>query len=149
MKKVILMVSFALAVFANTVSAQDLHPSQVPSIIINNFQKSFPKAFDVEWELDGMYYKVEFETGLLGTDHDAWYDQTGKLIRHKEEIAKSDLPQKVQSKINSTFSGYRIDDVEKITEGNKVSYTFELKSWKEEWKVAMDSEGNILSKIAD
>lgn len=149
MKRVFLIGSFALVLFANTATAQDLQQSQVPSLVVNSFQKTFPKAFDVEWELDGENYKVEFETGLLGTDHDAWYNKTGKLIRHKEEISKSELPQKVLAKINSDFNGYRVEDVKKITEGDKATYTLELKTISEEWKVAFDSEGNVLSKVAD
>lgn len=149
MKKTILIVSFAFTCFANTAFGQDIPQSQVPSVIVNNFQQTFPKAFDVEWELKGETYKVEFETGLLGTDHEVWYDKTGKLVRHKEDISKSDLPQKVLAKISSDFSGYRTDDIEKITEGDKIIYKLELKSWSEEWKVAFDSEGNVLSKVAD
>lgn len=149
MKKIFLMGSLVLALFANTASAQDLHQSQVPSLVLNSFQKAFPKATDVEWELDGQNYKAEFETGLLGTDHDVWYSKTGTLIRHKEEISKNKLPQKVLAKINRDFNGYRADDVKKITEGGKTTYTLELKSFTKEWKVALDSEGTLLSKVAD
>lgn len=149
MKKTILIVSFAFTCFANTAFGQDIPQSQVPSVIVNNFQQTFPKVFDVEWELKGDNYKVEFETGLLGTDHEAWYDKVGKLVRHKEEISKNDLPQKVLAKISSDFSGYRTDDIEKITEGDKVIYKLELKSFTEEWKVAFDSEGNVINKVAD
>lgn len=149
MKQVFLTGSFTLALFANIATAQDLPQSQVPSSVVNSFQESFPTAFDVEWELDGENYKVEFETGILGKDHDAWYDKTGRLIRHKEEISKDELPQKVLARINSDFSGYRIDDVKKITEGNTTTYTLELKSATQEWKVAFDSEGNVLRKVAD
>jgi len=149
MKQVFLTGSFTLALFANIATAQDLPQSQVPSSVVNSFQESFPTAFDVEWELDGENYKVEFETGILGKDHDAWYDKTGRLIRHKEEISKDELPQKVLARINSDFSGYRIDDVKKIAEGNTTTYTLELKSATQEWKVAFDSEGNVLRKVAD
>ncbi len=148
-KKVILIASFVFACLANTAFGQDIPQNRVPSLIVNKFQQSFPKASDVEWELDGENYKVEFETGLLGTDHNVWYDKTGKLVRHKEEISQSDLPQKVLVKINSDFSSYRIDDVKKITEGSKVTYTLELKNFTEEWKVAFDSEGTVLSIVAD
>jgi hypothetical protein len=149
MKTTFFMGLIAMALCSNSVTAQDIHPSEVPSVIVNNFQKAFPKATDVEWELDGANYKVEFETGLFGQDHDVWYDQNGKLIRRKEEISKSDVPQKVMAAINRDFKDYRIDDVKKITEGNKLVYTLELKSFREEWKVAFDSEGKLLSKIAD
>ncbi|MGG7035898.1 MAG: PepSY-like domain-containing protein [Flavobacterium sp.] len=147
MKRIFLIGVFAC--FVNTVSAQDIPQSQVPSLVVNNFQQSFPKAFDVEWELKGNLYKAEFETGLLGTDHDVWYDKTGKLVRHRQEISKSDLPQKVLAKISSNFKNYRVEDVKKISEGNKITYTLELKSFSEEWKVAFDSEGTVLSKVAD
>lgn len=149
MKKIILITSFAFTCFANATFGQDVPQSQVPSLVVNNFQQSFPKAFDVEWELNGVNYKVEFETGLVRTDHEMWYDKTGKLLRHKEEISQSDLPQKVVTKINSEFSGYSVDDMKRITEGNKATYTLELKSFTEEWKVVFDADGNVLSKIAD
>jgi hypothetical protein len=149
MKKIAIIASFACICFAQTVFGQDIPQSQVPSVIVNNFQQAFPKAYDVDWEMDGEYYKVEFETGLLGSDHDVWYDKAGKLIRHKEEISKSELPQKVLDKIKSEFGAYRVDDVKKITEGTTATYTVELKKMGEEWKVAFDSEGNVLSKLAD
>lgn len=149
MRNTILITSLALFCFANTIFGQDIPQSQVPSIVLNNFQQSFPKAFDVEWKLKGEQYKVEFETGLLGADHEAWYDKLGKLVRYKEEISKSNLPQKVLAKINGDFSAYRVEDVKKITEDNKETYTLELKTFTEEWKVVFDSAGNVLSKIAD
>ena len=117
--------------------------------MVNNFQQAFPKAYDVDWKMDMNLYKVDFELGLLGTDHDVWYDPTGKVVKHKEEISKSDLPQKVQAKINADFSGFRVSDVKKITEGNNAIYTLDLKTFTQEWKVAYDAEGKILSKVAD
>lgn len=149
MKKVYLTVSLLSAFFINNATAQDLNKSEVPSVIINSFQKTFPKVYDVEWELGGGYYKAEFETGMFGTDHDTWYDKTGRLIRHKEEISKNDLPKKVLAKIKSSFNGYRVEDVKRITENNKVTYTLELKTFTEEWKAAFDNTGNLLSKVAD
>lgn len=149
MKKYILITAIAFLFSSNIALAQDIPQSQVPSVILNSFQKSFPKASDVEWELEGELYKVEFETGLISKDHDAWYDKTGKLLKHEEDISKSDLPQKVQARINTDFNGYRTDDIERITEGDKITYTLELKKMSEEWKVVIDSEGNVLSKVAD
>lgn len=149
MKKALLIGSLAMLALVNTSFGQDIMQSQVPSLVVNNFQQSFLKASDIEWEMDGELYKVEFETGLLGSDHSAWYDKTGKLTKHKEEISKSDLPQKVLAKISADFNSYSVDDVKKITEGAKVYYKLELDSFTEDWKVAFDAEGNVLSKIAD
>lgn len=134
---------------AGAVAAQKLPQSQVPSVIVNNFQKAFPKAADVEWKKKDALYKVEFETGTNKTDHDVWYDATGKLVKHKEEIATSALPAAVQAKIAADFAGYTVKDAEKITEGTKETYKATLKKQPEKWEVVFDAQGNIVSKKAD
>ncbi len=149
MKNKILIGAFALFLTLGTAYGRDIPQSQVPSVVVNNFQQKFPKASDVEWEMDGEMFKVEFELGLLGQDHEVWYDKMGKLIRHKEEISSTELPQKVSDKIKSDYNGFRTSDVDKITEGGKVSYKVELKTLSEKWKVLFDADGNVLSKKAD
>ncbi len=143
-------ISALFSVFAGFFSiAQDIPQNQVPSVIVNHFQQQFPKARDVEWELKGNQYKVEFETGLLGDDHDVWYDKTGKLVRHESEISKGDLPQKVKATLDSQYANYRVDDVKKIDEAGKIVYKIEVKSSASDWDLAIDSNGKVLSKVAD
>ncbi len=148
MKKVIIASFFGTFLLAGTLFAQDIPQSSVPSVVLNKFQQTFPKATDVEWEMSAGKYKVDFETGA-GTDHEAYYDKTGKLTRHKEDISKGSLPAKVLEKLKSAYGSYRVEDVDKITEGTKVTYSMELKSSTEEWKITFDKLGNVLSKIAD
>jgi len=149
MKRTIFFSTLIVALSFITVSAQDIPKSQVPAVVMNSFQQIFPKATDMDWELKGDVYEVEFETGLLGTDHEAWFNNNRKLIKHKEDISKRDLKKTVMTKLNKDFPGYRIDDVEKITEGQKVTYTLEAKKGFDEWKIAIDAQGKVLSKIAD
>ncbi|SFO01941.1 Putative beta-lactamase-inhibitor-like, PepSY-like [Paenimyroides ummariense] len=149
MKRFYLTALFVSVFIGKKAAAQDLNYNEVPSVIINSFNKTFPKAFDAEWELDGGYYKAEFEIGVFGTDHDIWYDKKGRLIKHTEEISKNELPKNILKMINSGFIGFRIDDVKRITEYGKTTYTMELKSFTEEWKAAFDHNGNLLSKVAD
>src|SRR5690606_17486639 len=118
MKKRMIFGILGFLISAGASLGQEIPQSQVPSLVVNSFQQSFSKAYDIEWEMDGELYKVEFETGFPGKDHDVWYDKTGKLTRHKEEIAKSDLPRQVLDKIAEDFRGYRLDDIKKITEGD-------------------------------
>ncbi|QQQ30335.1 PepSY-like domain-containing protein [Chryseobacterium indoltheticum] len=148
MKNLIVAISI-LGLSLTNISAQDIHQNEVPSVILNNFQKSFPKAADIDWEIKGNLYEVEFETGLLGDDHKVLYSRDGKLVRHEEEISKSNLPKSVLASINKSFSGYRIDDAKKITEGRKVIYNVELKNLSQEWKVVFDAQGRILQKRED
>ncbi|MBZ0205947.1 MAG: PepSY-like domain-containing protein [Flavobacteriales bacterium] len=139
----------ALMITASPLMAQDLTPAQVPAAVMASFNKEFPKAMDVEWDLKGTQYKVEFETGLLGADHEAWYDANGKQLKHKEEISVSDLPAAVSAAIARDFDGYRTDDVERITQDGTTSYTLELKKLNEEWEVAYDAKGMQLEKRQD
>ena len=149
MKKYMMLLTVTLLLAANSSFAQDIPQNQVPSVIVNNFQKKFPKAYDIEWELDGTLYKVEFETGRISKDHDAWYDKTGALVRLKEEITKEELPQKVLESIKQEFSGYRMDDIKRVTEGSEVYYRVDLESFSEEWKVVYAENGKLISKVSD
>jgi hypothetical protein len=149
MKTIVVFVALTF-LFATVQSfAQDVPQSQVPSLVLNSFQQAFPKASDVDWEMDGDKYKVDFEIGLKGVDHEVWYDQGGKLLKHTEEISKADLPEAVRAKIEADYGSYRIDDVRKITEGSGSIYSLEAKKGNEEWKITFDSAGKELSKIAD
>ncbi len=147
MKKQIFTLA-ALSIFGITM-AQDISTSQVPSVILNQFNKDFSKANDVDWEMEGNLYNVDFEMGW-NIDHEVWYSADGKIIKHKEVIAIKELPKAVSSRINTDFKGYSIDDLERITENGKVVYKMELNSLlNQDWDVVVDASGKVLSKIAD
>lgn len=149
MKKLFVFGLIASFFITEEAFSQDIPQSQVPAVVLDNFQKAFSGARDIEWEMDGYRYKVEFETGMRKLDHDAWYDASGQLLKHQEEISKNDLPRQITTAIKREFKGYRVEDVDKITEGQQVTYIMEVKSRTEEWKLKVDPEGNILSKVAD
>lgn len=148
MKKQITLIATALTLISTVTLAQEINPSQVPSVIANSFKKEFPKASDIEWELDGGNYNVDFELGW-GIDHEIWYDAAGSTLKHEEEISKSDLPKAITSKIKSEFKDLRIDGVKKITEGSQVVYKVELENFTEEWKVIFSNTGEVLQKLND
>ncbi|PWH84939.1 PepSY-like domain-containing protein [Brumimicrobium oceani] len=132
-----------LAIFifgAGTIFAQDIPESQVPSVILNNFKKEFPKAEDIEWELKKGEYNVEFEIGWT-KDFEAWFSADGKLLRYTEDISEKELPSKVSEAVKSKFPDYRIDDVEKIVSNGKEVYKVELERGKEDFKVFFTKSG--------
>lgn len=148
MKKLFLIFGTIIA-SASTLHAQDISQSQVPSVVVNEFNKEFPKATDLEWEMDGSLYNVEFEVGW-NIEHEVWYNAEGKMLKHKEEISISELPKAVSNRIQTDFSGYSIDDLERITDNGKIVYKMELKSLMQtDWDIVINSEGKVLSKIAD
>lgn len=148
MKRNILIIAFGLLLAHGTGLAQNIPQSQVPSLVLNNFKQSFPRAYDVEWEIKNNEYRVEFET-KGSKDHEVWYDNSGRLLKHKEDIAKRKIPAAILSVIKNDFNGYRIEDAKKITTGSTIQYSMELKTLKQEWKVFFDEKGTILKQYAD
>ncbi len=141
--------AFVLALTTTGAIAQDIPQSQVPAVVVNSFQQKFPKAKNVDWELKGNVYEVEFETGLFGTDQEAWFQPNGKVLRYKTDINKKELPKSVLVRVKRDFPGYRIEEAKKINAEQKVSYAFEVKNGKEEWKLVLDPQGNVLTKVRD
>lgn len=148
--KTLLSLAVAALTTSTALHAQQLTTAQLPAPVSAAFNQAFPKAMDVEWKQKGEQYKVEFETGLLFTDHEVWYDATGKLLRHEEEISTSDLPAAVTAAIAKEFAGYRVDDAERVTVDGVATYVVELKmSGQPEWKVGYSADGKQLQKAQD
>lgn len=146
---IIMRTSIIIALFLPFAAAAQV--AQQPSAaVLAAFEKDFPNAMDVDWDLKGTQYKVEFETGILFTDHEVWYDAEGRQLRHEEEISEGDLPEAVKKSIAADFPGYRVDDVERITMEKETMYAMELKlKGQGEWKVAYAEDGRQLEKMAD
>lgn len=143
MKKQVLFIVTVL--FSGFLFAQDIQVNQVPQVVVNQFQNDFPKAKDIEWELSNNVYNVDFEIGW-GNDYEAWYSAEGKLIKVEEEISKNDLPNAVTQAIGKNYPDFRIDDVEKVTEGNKIHYKVEIENREMEQVLHMDPDGNVVTK---
>ena len=126
---------------------QDLLQSDVPSVVLNAFQEKFTNVADVEWDLKGDLYKVEFKVGSRG--HDVWIDKSGKITKHKEDFPKKDLPKFIQQKITTEFSGYKLDDADKIEEGGKIYYQVELDGSADDRKVLFTADGQIKENRID
>jgi hypothetical protein len=145
MKKIMIIAGLMLGTVLTY--AQDIAESQVPSVVLNNFKKEFPKASDVEWEQKGVGFEVDYEIGFV--DHEAWFDNTGKMIKHVEDIKVQDLPESVRNVIKKEYDGHRASDAKKITQEDQVTYQVELEKGNVEWKITFSTTGKELKKIND
>lgn len=136
----------AIVLFATaTVSAQDLMTSQVPTNLNTNFQKAYPNATDVEWEMEGENYKVEFDMGKM--DNEIWYSIDGNTIKTEMEITENDLPSAVKNTVQSKYPDYKIDEVEMTEENGKKTYEVELEKWfQEDRKLMISENGDLISE---
>lgn len=124
--------------------AQDISPKNVPSLVLNSFQSRFTNVTDVEWEMEGELYKVEFE--INSRDHDAWITKNGEIRKHKEEISNTELPNNVRHKIEADFKGYTIDEVSRIEIAEKVIFEVELDG-KDDREVLVSAEGVVQDAV--
>ncbi|HDZ05482.1 hypothetical protein LCGC14_0071320 [marine sediment metagenome] len=145
-KNLIAVAFTALGAF--TVFAQDINPNTVPANLRHNFEQSYPQASDVEWEMDGQAYKVEFDDNWL--EHEIWYTTDGKTAKMEEEIREADLPQTIKTAISNNYVGFKVDSIEKTTQNGASYYEVELeKGWSEEKDVVFDESGKVLSERND
>lgn len=141
--KYTLILIFGL-LFSSMGVAQDLLVQDVPAVVLNSFNQAFPKASDVEWEMKGENYNVEFDIGRR--DHEVWLDSKGTIIKHKEELRARDLPADIAKRIKENNAGYRIDDVDKIVEGNQTYYKVELENANIDKTIVVDQNGALTDK---
>lgn len=122
---------------------QDINQANVPAAIRTNFSATFPNAHDIDWELSSNVYKVDFD--IYNVDYDAWYTENGTLIAYKFDITRSSVPSAITSTISTQFSGYSIDDAEKVVKANSVGYFIELESRNVEEDAYFAEDGTYIS----
>lgn len=144
MKTIAIQLMAVIFLGPGTVLAQDIPESQVPSVILNSFKKEFPKANDVEWELEGEHYNVDFEIGWF-TDYEAWFSASGKVMRYTMEISDGDLPKAVTHAIKNQYKGYRLDDAKKIIENGVETYEVEIEKGNDERDLTFSKEGKLIN----
>jgi len=95
-----------------------------PDVVNAAFRNQFQNAYDIEWETCANLYKVNFEIARL--DYDAVYDNQGNLLLYKYDIPNRELPAAVKQTINAKYSGYCIDDVDKVILANFICYDVDI-----------------------
>jgi len=134
----------AIALLATaSITAQDIENDKVPTSLNSSFQKAYPNASDIEWEKDGVNFKVEFDQDNM--ENEIWYSNTGEILKTEKEVTLEDLPSAVISTIKNKYPKYDIDEVELIeAKGNK-TYEVELEKWfSEDVKLLIAEDGSIL-----
>ena len=87
-----------------------------PKAARNEFKKMYSNAKDVEWDREGAYWSVSFETGTMSNriDHEAVFDASGKWVLTETETYLSSVPQSVKDALAASpeYGNLRFDDNE-------------------------------------
>lgn len=128
----------------NDKSDDDLHQSQVPTAVLNTFEKNNPQA-KAQWELsNGMYHAEFWQQGL---QNDAWYKPNGTWVRTETDYQGA-LPAKIQEYINANYANYRVDDVDIVTTPQGNFYEVELdREGAEDVTIRMTVDGMPQSEV--
>jgi len=70
---------FLIILFSVKAEAQSISEQKVPSVIVNNFKKKYPKAFDVDWEKHYKMYCVYFST-TESPSQEVWYNESMETV---------------------------------------------------------------------
>ncbi len=77
---------------------------------VKRFQQDFGSVADVRWEKSGSYAKATFNRN--GTTLSAWYNKDAKLVGTSSARSFSEMPGKVQEKIQSAYGDYYVVSVQ-------------------------------------
>jgi hypothetical protein len=119
-------IAIALLSFGiNSVSAQKIKESDVPSTIKAAFAKQYSDIKNVKWEKEGANYEAGFD--LKKAETSLLFDAVGNIIETESEIKISDLPKEVVDYVAKNLSGQKISEASKIIDmKGKVTYEAEV-----------------------
>ena len=142
----ILVAAMSLGVVFSCDRYDDGRPSKD---VRNEFKKMYPDAFDVEWEWDGTYWEVSFETGTRpdGVEHEAWYDKSGNWIQTSTDMALASVPQKIIAFLtadsNYGTASYADNEAKYIETPTGNFYRFTLSDGSRKFEVDVNINGEV------
>jgi Putative beta-lactamase-inhibitor-like, PepSY-like len=151
MKSKIIYISLSILSFSFllTVSllAQEkkIDKKDLPKEILTSFQKSYPRAeikgASIEKEQDKTYYEIESIDGKQ--KRDLLYTKNGKVAEIEETLNANEMPDFVKNSITKKYPDGKINKVEKLTKGNKISFEAVVEHNGKKSEVVLDAKGNI------
>jgi hypothetical protein len=103
---------------------QDLYVSEIPKAVLETI-KSRVAYYDVNdadkfTEGDKITYQITFD--LKGEEFNFWIDEKGRLLKIRQQLKDSEVPQTIMSFINTKFGSYDIDNAKYVEEGGEIIY---------------------------
>lgn len=147
MKKFALLMAIAASVFAVT-SCDEYEDGKPSSSVLDRFENMYPGAWDVEWEREGVYWEVSFDTGTPPNeiDHTAWFRSDGTWVRTETDLHISAVPASIKEFLQeSQYAAALLEDSEidyiQTPDGN--FYQFELVYNGTRVKVNVTEDGKV------
>ena len=142
MKKSAILLGAMFAVsFAN---AQKVSDKEVPTVVKNTLQKSYPSAKEIKWEKEKANYEAGFE--VSEKEYSLLIDASGKILETEMEIKMEELPANAKAFISKNYAGQKIKETAKITDSKGVvTYEAEVKGK----DLIFDKNGNFIKEVKE
>lgn len=142
------MAAFLIAVGQVNASEKEVNKDQVPTAVVEAFEKSYPNAKEVEFEkktIEGKAaYEVEYKEN--GKEYEILYDSDGMILQKEETIDVTALPEPIVQAISKAYPKASIEEAEMMTEsdGTVIGYEVEIKTEGKKLELELDAHGKIL-----
>ncbi len=129
---------------------RELKDNQIPASILASIKGQYA-SFDIDdaellEEAGKTIYFLDVE--IDDKEHNFWYDGSGKMLKHKEDLRNSAIPAAVMTAISSMFPGYDIRDANKITEDGNTIFEILLRKSKDNVRVIFNPLGELVKSTA-
>ena len=118
---------------------QNINAKYIPALVINALQVKFPDANKVEWEKINNLYEADYE--IASAEYSALIDASGKMVMYKQEIPETELPVTLSGALRQNFSGYTLEETERIYKNGEVFYQIELEKNNQELNQVFSENG--------
>jgi hypothetical protein len=141
MKRILFTSLLAIAISSCNMKDQ-IAANQVPSVVLNAFQKQYPEAADVKWEKQNSDFEVEFERDNV--EYTALINQQGDIFKIKHDATLEEIPETVLEKIKADYADYTIDDVEVLKDGENTYFQLEFDKKLADKEIVVSEAGEVL-----
>jgi len=119
---------------------------KVPEKVKTSFAQKFPDAKNIEWAMENdTEWEAEFT--MNGVDYSSNFTVAGEWTETEFEMKITELPEVVQTVINSDYSDYNIEGIESSETKEGVVYEIALEKGENNVELSISKEGVLLNKV--
>lgn len=145
----IFLILSIIAVTSCSENSEEVTPSNIPTIISQKFQESYPDSKDVKWFNQKGLLEAEFE--INGLDKAVVFNSEGVIVKTETEIETNRIPSRIAEYLAANYADNEVLEAEITEEGNSISYEVDLQGEDsdEEIELTFDDQGNFLSMVVE
>ena len=119
---------------------------KVPEKVKTSFAQKFPDAKNIEWAMENdTEWEAEFT--MNGVEYSSNFTVAGEWTETEFEMKITELPEVVQTVINSDYSDYNIEGIESSETKEGVVYEIALEKGENNVELSISKDGVVLNKV--